>query len=93
MLRLIKPTISKVTKDIAGLKSLHSASQPDPNCGVRFAPFDYFMRPQATDTTGSGSNGIGLFPGTLTPEQFQEAVKEVNKYQAGLLAKYGDFKK
>jgi hypothetical protein len=92
MLRLIKPTVAKVAKDVETLRANYKANQPDPNCGVRYMPFDYFMQPQKIDGTGSGSGGVGLFPKTLSEAAFADAVKECSKYQQELLDKF-DFNK
>ena len=87
MLRLIKPTVSKVAKDLAFIKSLHKASQPNPNCGVRFASIDYFMHPQSIGGTVPKS-GVAMFPGTLSEDAWPEAVEECKKYQQELLDKF-----
>ena len=92
MLRLIKPTVAKVSKDVAELKSMYDAGQPNPNCGVRFAPIEYFRTPQTIDK-GISKSGIAMFPGTLTPEQFEKEAANVAQYQQRLLAKYADWKK
>ena len=92
MLRLIKPTVSKVAKDLKELKANYDAGQPDPNCGVRFAPFSYFMKPQPIGGTVPKS-GVAIFPEPVSEDAWGEAVKECGKYQAELLKKYDDLNK
>ena len=91
MLRLVTPTVSKIQKDLAFLKALNEANEPNPNCGVRYLPFDYFMTPQPIEP--KANKGVAMFPGTLSPEQWQAEAKKVEVYQQKLLAKYEDFKK
>ena len=88
MLKPIMPTVNKVTKDVEDLQARHKNSQPDPNRGVKYRPFEYFMKPQNHKTTRPRSGGVGLFPKTLSEDAFQKAVKSVKAYQAELLDRH-----
>ena len=87
MLKFIRPSITKVAKDLAFIKSLQEARIPHLNCGVKFMPFEYFMKPQKVRRILPKS-GHALFPKPMSPENWANAAKECEKYQQKLLEKF-----